>query len=245
MSWLMIYRLLSPRTTYQVVKHLQPWCLMIFITLFLLGLLDGLYVAPQDYQQGDVYRIMFIHVPAAIWSLGVYMLMATAAFSYLVWRAKIADMFAKASAPVGMMFTFLALITGAIWGKPTWGTWWIWDARLTSELILLFIYAGIIALRNAMPEAHLGARASAMLTLIGVVNIPIIHYSVDWWQTLHQGASILQLSAPSIAGSMLRPLLVMIVAFFFYYLTVVLCKLQAELLWREQQASWVQKQVMI
>lgn len=208
---------------------------------FAYGLVGGLWQAPADYQQGDAYRVIFIHVPAAAWSLGIYVMMSSAALVYLIWKIKIADIVAKLSAPIGASFTLLALITGSIWGKPTWGTWWIWDARLTSELILLFIYGGIIALRSAIPEPPLASQVSNILTLVGLVNIPIIHYSVDWWQTLHQGATILKLSAPSIATSMLYPLLAMLIAFFLYYLLVLLMGLRYELLKREQQTHWVQQ----
>lgn len=235
-----LFSLISPRVCYRWMTQLRLPLLIINGLLFIYGLMAGLYLAPPDYQQGEGYRIIFIHVPAAIWSLGVYLIMAAAAFVYLVWRIKLADMIAKHSAPIGAVFTGLALITGSLWGKPMWNTWWIWDARLTSELILLFIYAGIISLRLALPEPELAARVSAILTLMGVVNIPIIHYSVDWWQTLHQGATLLQFSHPLIATTMLYPLLVMILAFFIYYLVVLMLGVQKEILIREQKTTWVQ-----
>jgi len=177
---------------------------------------DGLLFAPADYQQGDAFRIMYLHVPAAIWSLGVYMMMSISVLFFFIWKIKLADIIAKVSAPVGVIFTVICLVTGSIWGRPTWGTWWIWDARLTSELLLLFIYFGIMALRSAIPNPQLAARASGVFTLIGLVNIPIIHYSVNWWNTLHQGAS-LSLTNATIAPSMLHPLIAMIVGFLFYY----------------------------
>ena len=241
--WKIVYKAASPRTCYVYAGRLLPWIIAFLLFTTLYGLVTGLWLAPPDYQQGNVYRIMFIHVPAAVWSLGVYVFMAAAAFIFLIWKIKVADMAAQLSAPIGASFTLLALITGAIWGKPTWGTWWIWDARLTSELILLFIYGGIISLRKAIPEPQLAAQASGILTLVGLVNIPIVHYSVDWWQTLHQGATILKLSSPSIAPSMLHPLLAMLAAFFCYYLLVLLIGLRYELLKHEQLTAWVRSSI--
>lgn len=237
--WKIFYKAASPKTSFDWAGRLLPWITLLTVCTFGYGLLGGLWQAPADYQQGDAYRVIFIHVPTAAWSLGIYVIMSAAALIHLVWKIKIADIVAKLSAPIGASFTLLALITGSIWGKPTWGTWWIWDARLTSELILLFIYGGIIALRNTIPEPQLASQVSGILTLVGLVNIPIIHYSVDWWQTLHQGATILKLSAPSIAPSMLYPLLAMLAAFFLYYLLVLLMGLRYELLKREQHTHWV------
>lgn len=234
------YQLASPKTCFQWIERLLPWISVCTLLLFSYGLVGGLWLAPSDYQQGDVYRIIYIHVPAAIWSLGIYMFMSFTVIIHWIWKIKIADSVAKMSALIGALFTAMALITGSIWGKPTWGTWWIWDARLTSELILLFIYAGIIALRSALPDPELGAKACGLLTLIGLINIPIVHYSVDWWQTLHQGATILQLAKPSIAPAMLYPLLAMIGAFFCYFLMVLALGLRYELLKRERKSSWVQ-----
>lgn len=237
------YSLASPRTCYRWAGCCLPFVICLMLISLIAGLIGGLWFAPADYQQGQVYRIMFIHVPAASWSLGIYVLMSIAALVYLIWKIKIADIILALSAPIGMSFTLLALITGSIWGEPTWGTWWIWDARLTSELILLFIYAGIIALRNAIPEPPLASQVSGVLTVVGVVNIPIIHYSVNWWQTLHQGATLLKLGAPSISPSMLFPLLAMLTAFFLYYCSVLLIGLRYELLRRERAAGWVQEAV--
>ncbi len=239
-----IYKFASPQTSYHWAGRFLPWIFLLMILMLTYGLLGALWLAPPDYQQGDVYRIIFVHVPAAIWSLGIYIFMAVAAMIYLVWKIKIADILAKISAPIGASFTFLALITGSIWGKPTWGTWWIWDARLTAELILLFIYGGIIALRAAMPDPQLATQVSNILTLIGLVNIPIIHYSVNWWQTLHQGATVLKFGQPSIAPSMLYPLLAMIVAFGMYYFLLLLLGIRYELLKREHQTNWVKTIIM-
>jgi len=236
--WQWIHKTASPRTTYRLAALLQPWLGFLCVVFIGYGLFDGLLFAPSDYQQGDVFRIMYLHVPAAIWSLGVYVAMSMAVIIFLIWKIKVADIIAKASAPIGALFTVICLLTGAIWGRPTWGTWWIWDARLTSELLLLFIYFGIIALRSAIPNKELSARVSGIFVLIGLVNIPIIHYSVNWWNTLHQGAS-LSLTNANIAPSMLHPLLAMIFGFLFYYAWGMCIKVRSELLVREQKASWI------
>ncbi|MDF4981300.1 heme ABC transporter permease, partial [Vibrio parahaemolyticus] len=166
--------------------------------LFLaVGTVLGLAYAPADYQQGDSFRIIYIHVPAAIWSMGVYMSMAIAAFIGIVWQLRISDMAALAMAPIGAVYTFIALITGAIWGKPMWGAWWVWDARLTSELVLLFLYLGVIALYHAFDDQKTAAKAAGILAIVGVINLPIIHFSVEWWNTLHQGATITKFAKPS------------------------------------------------
>jgi heme exporter protein C len=214
------------------------------VGLLAAGLYLGLVVAPPDYQQGDSYRIMFIHVPSAWMSLFVYVLMAACGGVSLVWRVKLADVILASAAPLGASFTFLALVTGSIWGKPTWGTWWVWDARLTSELVLLFLYLGIIALRAAIDDLETAARASALLALVGVVNVPIIHYSVEWWNTLHQGPTVTKLAAPSIHVSMLVPLLIMAAAFKLYFVTILLMRARCELLSRERKSTWVRERVV-
>ncbi len=206
-----------------------------------MGLYSGLVLAPPDYQQGESYRIMFVHVPAAWMSLFIYMVMATAGAIGLIWRIKLADVIAASCAPIGASFTFLALATGSLWGKPMWGTWWVWDARLTSELILLFLYLGVISLRSAIDDRRTAARAVAVLTLVGVVNIPIIHYSVEWWNTLHQGPTVTKFDAPSIHPAMLWPLLEMALAFKLYFVTVVLLNARNEVLDRERNMSWAQE----
>lgn len=238
--WTFIHKLGSPKTCYLLAQRLQPWVALLCLCCFTYGLIGALWLSPPDYQQGDVYRIIYIHVPAAIMSLAIYMTMTFAVIVHFIWKIKVADIAAKVSAPLGACITLLTLITGSIWGKPTWGTYWIWDARLTSELILFFIYISIIALRSAIPEKELSARASGILTLIGMVNIPIIHYSVNWWQTLHQGATLLKLSTPSIAPNMLRPLLAMILSMVFYYIWYLLTMLRYELLCREKNTHWIQ-----
>jgi heme exporter protein C len=234
-----LHTLSSPKYFYQLTGKCLPFIWLLCLSLFSYGLFVGLVLTPPDYQQGDAYRIIYIHVPAAALSLSVFVIMAIAASIYLVWRIKLADVIAAVSAPIGASFTFLALLTGALWGKPMWGTWWIWDARLTSELILLFLYAGVMVLRAAISHTEASGRATSILILMGVVDIPIIHYSVNWWNTLHQKATLLQFAKPSIAPAMLYPLLAMLCAFFLYYLAVMCMRARRLLLLRESEASWV------
>lgn len=235
-----IHRMGSPQYFYQVAGRLIPW-FGGFCALFLLaGLIGGLVLAPTDYQQGESYRIIFIHVPSAWMSMFIYMVMATAGLLGLVWRVKLAEVIAISSAPIGASFTFIALVTGSLWGKPMWGAWWVWDARLTSELILLFLYLGVIALYGAIEDKRVAARAIAILALVGVVNIPIIHYSVEWWNTLHQPATITKFDKPSIHVSMLIPLLLMALGCKLYYATVVLMRARCEVLERERNSRWVE-----
>ena len=209
------------------------------LLFFIAGLIGGLLLAPADYQQGESFRIIYVHVPAAWMSLFVYMLMASNAAILLIWRVKICEIIIRSSAVLGASFTFLALVTGSIWGKPMWGTWWVWDARLTSELILLFLYLGFIALQSAFEDRRIAARAGAILLLVGVVNIPIIKYSVEWWSTLHQPATISKLGAPSIHIDMLIPLLLMMAACMFYFFSILLIRSRTEILAYESNASWV------
>jgi heme exporter protein C len=197
--------------------------------------------APPDYQQGDSYRIMFVHVPAAWMSLFIYVVMAVCGAIIIIWRMKLAEVVLISSAPIGASFTFLALVTGSLWGKPMWGTYWVWDARLTSELILLFLYLGIIGLHNAIDDKRTASRAVAILALVGVVNIPIIHYSVEWWNSLHQGPTVTKFDKPSIHWSMLLPLLLMALAFQVYYLLALFHRCRAELLRRERNSKWVEE----
>jgi heme exporter protein C len=205
------------------------------VSLLLLGLgmSWGLAFAPADYQQGNGFRIIYVHVPAAAFSMGVYVAMAGAGAIGLIWRIKVAAMVARSCAPVGAAFTFLALATGSLWGKPMWGTWWVWDARLTSELILLFLYLGYLGLQEAIDDWDTATRAGAVLALVGLVNIPIIHYSVEWWYTLHQGATLFKLGRPSITPAMLRPLLVMMAAYGCLAITVVVMGARNEVLQRK------------
>jgi heme exporter protein C len=235
------HKMASPRYFYTFAGRLIPWLAAACLLFILAGLYYGLIEAPPDYQQGESYRIMFIHVPAAWMSMFVYVVMAGAGIIGLVWHIKLAEMVAISSATIGASFTFLALVTGSLWGKPMWGTWWVWDARLTSELILLFLYLGVIALYNAVEDKRTAARATAILAIVGVINIPIIHFSVEWWNTLHQGATVTKLGAPSIHISMLIPLLLMAVAFKLYYALVVLMRARCEVLDRERNTQWVRE----
>ena len=235
------HKMASPKFFYDISGRMIPWLGAGFAMLTLAGLYYGLVKAPPDYQQGDSYRIMFVHVPAAWMSMFIYVVMAGAGAIGLVWHIKLAEVMAISSATVGASFTFLALVTGSIWGKPMWGAWWVWDARLTSELVLLFLYLGVIALYNAIDDKRTAARAVAILALVGVVNIPIIHYSVEWWNTLHQGPTVTKFDKPSIHLSMLIPLLLMAVAFKFYYAMVVLMRARCEVLERERHTSWVKQ----
>lgn len=239
--WKWIQKISAPKYFYEFSGRCLPWFGFLTIILFAYGLVGGLLLAPPDYQQGDAFRIIYIHVPSAAMSLAVYSLITVAVIINFVWKIKLADIIAKVSAPLGAVFTALALVTGSIWGKPMWGTWWIWDARLTSELILLFIYFGIIALRQAINDPELSAKASGILTLVGFVDLPIIHYSVYWWNTLHQQPTLLKFAKPSIAPSMLYPLLAMLLAFFFYFLTVMFMRARVEILGREKRSSWVKE----
>ena len=234
--WQFFHKLGSPKWFFGIATRLKPWLLVSALALLAAGLVWGLAFAPKDYLQGNSYRIIFIHVPSAFLAQSVYIMMAVAAVVTLVWRMKLADVFVKAVAPVGLVLTFLALFTGAVWGKPTWGTWWIWDARLTSMLILLFLYGGAIALDRAINDEKSAARAVAVLVLVGVVNIPIIKYSVEWWNTLHQPASIVRLDGPAIHASMLAPLLIMAASFTTYYVSVLILRLRSEILARKMDA---------
>lgn len=236
------YQYAAPRNFYSLAGRLAPWIGIATAVLLMAGLYLGLFVAPPDYQQGESYRIMFVHVPAAWMSMFVYMLLAGAGAVGLIWNIKLAECFATASAPIGASFTALALATGSIWGKPIWGTWWAWDARLTSELILFFLYIGFMALQAAIDDPKRAARAGALLALVGVVNIPVIHFSVQWWNTLHQPASISainKIGAPAIHPSMLAPLLIMTLAYTLFYFAVVLVRVRAEILNRERNTDWV------
>ena len=235
------HRMASPPHFYAFTEKLLPWLTGIFLILLACGLYGGLYLAPPDYQQGDSYRIIYIHVPSAWMSLFIYMMMAVAGAIGLIWRIKLAEIVAISSASVGASFTFIALVTGSLWGKPMWGTWWIWDARLTSELILLFLYAAILATRHAYQTKEQGDKIVAILTLVGLVDLPVIHYSVEWWNTLHQGPTVTKMDKPSIHVSMLVPLLLMALAFKFYYVIAMLQRAKLELLQRERTANWVKK----
>ncbi len=233
----------SPPHFYRFAGRWLPWLTGLFTLLMIAGLYGGLVLAPADYQQGDSYRIIYIHVPAAWMSLFVYMVMASCGIIVLVWRMKLAEVVLYSAAPVGAAFTFLALVTGSLWGKPMWGTYWVWDARLTSELILLFLYLGVIGLYGAIDDKRVAARAVAILAIVGMVNIPIIHYSVEWWNSLHQGPTVTKFDKPSIHWSMLAPLLIMALAFKVYFIISLFQRIRSELLFRERNSRWVEELV--
>ena len=239
--WNWIQRFSSPRYFYDMSAKLVPWFAVSALLVGVYGLYLGLFVAPTDYQQGESYRIIYIHVPAAWMSLFVYMVMAVSAAIGLIWQIRLADMVAAASAPIGASFTAIALFTGSLWGKPMWGTYWVWDARLTSELILLFLYFGYMALQSSIEDQRQADKASGLLAIVGVVNIPIIHYSVEWWNTLHQGATVTKLDKPSIHIDMLIPLLLMALAFKLLYVALVLVRTRNEVLYRDRNRRWVRE----
>lgn len=239
--WQFFHKLGSPKWFYGIATRLMPWLLVFGLLCLGAGLVWGLAFAPKDYLQGNSYRIIFIHVPSAFLAQSVYIMMASAAVVTLVWRMKLADVFVKAVAPVGLVLTFISLFTGAVWGKPTWGTWWIWDARLTSMLILLFLYGGLIALDRAINDEKSAARAVAILVLVGVVNIPIIKYSVDWWNTLHQPATFKLTEKPGMPAEMWVPLLLSVIGLYLVFGWLACLRMQTEILIREQRTRWVQE----
>ena len=226
----MIQRFANPNRFMRLSAAVVPWMAGATVIFGAAGLYLGLFQAPADYQQGESVRIMYVHVPAAWMALFCYSSMAAASATGLIWKHPLADLAARSTAPIGICFTFLALITGSLWGKPMWGTWWVWDARLTSVLVLFFLYLGYMALVNAFDDPARGAKAAAVLALVGFVNVPIIKFSVDWWNSLHQPASVLKLGGPSIHPSMLAPLLLMALAFTTYYFWVLLVRLRAEII---------------
>ena len=223
-------RFANPRHFLRLAEAIMPWAGAATVACLLAGVYLGLFVAPSDYQQGDSVRIMYVHVPAAWMALFVYSNIAIASAVSLIWRHPLADLAAKVSSPLGAGFTFLALATGSLWGKPMWGTWWVWDARLTSVLVLFFLYLGHMTLINAFEDRERGYKAAAVLALVGFVNVPIIKFSVDWWNTLHQPASVVRMDGPSIHPDMLWPLLLMAVGFTLYYVTLLLVGMKRELI---------------
>ena len=224
---------------YKFSNKIKNWVLLFAIGFLLFGLYIGLFIAPMDYQQGDAFRIIYIHVPAALLSMSIYAIVGMSSIIYLVWRIKLADITAKVAAPIGAVFTVNALITGAIWGKPMWGTWWVWDARLTSELILLFLYLGYMGLRSSIPNMQTAAKASAVLAVVGLIDLPIIHYSVQWWNTLHQGATITKFAKPSLVFEMAYPLYFAIIGFYLLFSYILLIRIDNEILTREKRARWL------
>ncbi|MBO6781666.1 MAG: heme ABC transporter permease [Alphaproteobacteria bacterium] len=225
----MFHRFANPARFSRIASAVLPWSAAITVILFAAGIWFALFASPADYQQGQTVRIMYVHVPSAWMAMACYTFIAVMSVIALVWKHPLADIAAKAAAPLGAAFTIIVLVTGSLWGKPTWGTWWVWDARLTSVLVLFFLYLGHIALTHAFDNPQRGARAAAVLALVGFVNIPIIKFSVDWWNTLHQPASLTRLDTPAIDSSMLTPLLLMAFAFMLYFVTMLLVRMRADL----------------
>jgi len=228
--------LANPTRFLSLVDRMVPWLTALTLTPLGIGLYLAFFVAPPDYQQGEIVKIIFIHVPAAWLAMFGYMLIAVAALGTLIWRHPLADVAAKTAAPIGATFTFIALVTGSLWGKPMWGTYWVWDARLTSVLVLFLLYLGLLALWRAIEEPGRAGRAAAILALVGAVNIPIIHYSVVWWNTLHQPASVFRVGGSTIDPSLLAPLLVMALAFMLLFILLHLVSMRAEILRRRVRA---------
>ncbi|MBI4184385.1 MAG: heme ABC transporter permease [Proteobacteria bacterium] len=231
-----MHRFANPSRFLRLGQAVLPWSAGLTVLLLAIGVPWALLVAPPDYQQGESVRIMYVHVPAAWMAMFVYTTVAAASASALIWRHPLGDLIARAASPVGAWFTVLTLVTGSLWGKPMWGAWWVWDARLTSVLVLLFLYLGHIALANAFEDAGRGEKAAAVLALVGFVNVPIIKWSVDWWNTLHQPASVARLGGPSIHPAMLWPLLVMGLAFTAFFVTLLLMRVRSEFLGRKLRA---------
>jgi heme exporter protein C len=237
MNWL---KYSSPQAFYPLAGRMLPWLAAAAAIFAAAGLYVGFFVAPTDFQQGESYRIIFVHVPASWMSMFIYLVMAGWAALGLAFHTRLSGMMATALAPTGAMFAFLSLWTGALWGKPTWGTYWVWDARLTSELVLFFLYLGFMALQAAIDDPRRADKAGAVLALVGVVNIPIIYFSVQWWNTLHQGASVSLARSPTMAATMFTGMILMALAFWMYSIAVALARVRAIILERERQAVWAQ-----
>jgi len=244
MNWTWFHKLGSPKWFYEISGRWLPWLAVAAVLLLVVGSVWGLAFAPPERYQGNSYRIIFIHVPAAFLAQSCYLMLAVAGLVSLVWKMKVADIALQQAAPVGAWMTVIALITGAIWGKPTWGSWWVWDARLTSMLILLFLYFGVIALGHAITNRESSAKACAVLAIVGVVNIPIIKYSVEWWTSLHQPASFTVTGKASMPSEMWLPLLIMVIAFYCFFGVVLLMRMRLEVLRREARSSWVRAEVL-
>ncbi len=236
-----IYKYASPMTFYGLAGKLIPWFAWGAAILTVLGLYIAFFMAPTDFQQGEAYRVIFIHVPAAWMSMFIYIIMAFWSAVGLAWNTRLSFMMSRALAPTGAVFAFLSLWTGALWGKPMWGAWWVWDARLTSSLILFFLYVGIMALWSAIDDRRRSDRAGALLILVGAINVPIIYFSVKWWNTLHQGASVSLMKSPSMASIMLIGMLVLAIAAWFYAIATALTRVRGIILERERQTEWVKE----
>ena len=241
MNWTWFHRLGSPPSFFRFAERLAPWLGGISLLLLAYAWYAGLVLVPPDYQQKDAFRIIYVHVPAASVSLSLYVVMAVAGAVALIWRMKLAECVVVATAPVGASFTALALVTGMLWGKPMWGTYWVWDARLTSELVLLFLYLGVIGLSQAFDDARAAARACSLLAVVGVINVPIVRYSVDWWNSLHQGSTILKIGKPSMDPEMALPLYAALLGTMLFCGYLVLRRTQNEVLRRERGTGWVRE----
>ena len=241
--WAFIHKLGSPKWFYRISARLQPWFWALAVLLLLAGSVWGLVFAPADYQQGNSFRIIYVHVPAAILAQSCFVTMAVAGVIFLVWKIKIADMAASVIAPFGAAMTFVALFSGAVWGMPTWGTWWVWDARLTSMLILAFLYAGVMALFAAFEHTSNRGKAAAILSIVGAVNLPIIKYSVEWWNTLHQGATFTLTEAPKMSADMWMPLLLMMIGSYLLVAALAIYRTNTLILSRDQAKAWVKEYV--
>ncbi|MCG7575666.1 MULTISPECIES: heme ABC transporter permease [unclassified Halomonas] len=241
--WAFINKLRSPKWFYAISAKLQPLFWVAATLLLLVGTVWGLVFAPADYQQGNSFRIIYVHVPAAFLAQSIFVSMAVSGLVFMVWKIKVADMAATVMAPLGAAMTFVALFSGAVWGVPTWGTWWMWDARLTSMLILLFLYLGVIALRGAFSSRDSGSRAASVLAMVGVINIPIIKYSVDWWYTLHQPATFTITGRAAMTMDMWAPLLIMVLGFYSFFIALTLMRTRSEILRREANKRWVRELV--
>ena len=240
-TWTWFHRLASPPHVYAFARRWTPWFGGFAALAMLIALYGGLVLAPEDYQQKDAFRMVYVHAPTAWLSLMIYTTMAVAAAVGLIWRMKVAHAAAAACAPIGAWFTVAALGTGMLWGKPMWGAYWVWDPRLTAELVLLFLYFGYMGLRAGIEDPVKADKASAVFAVVGGINVPIIKFSVEWWNSLHQTATVMRLGKPTMNGDMLWPLLLMLVAFALYFVTVLLIRLRADLLRRERNASWVRE----
>ncbi len=243
MNWTWFHKLGSPKWFYEISGRWLPWLACAAALLIVVGTVWALAFAPPDYQQGNSFRIIYIHVPAALLAQSCYIMLAVAGAVGLIWKMKLADVAVQQAAPIGAWMTFIALFTGAVWGKPTWGAWWVWDARLTSMLILLFLYFGIIALGQAISNRDSAAKACAVLAIVGVVNIPIIKYSVEWWNTLHQPATFKLTEKPAMPAEMWVPLLIMVIGFYCFFASVLLMRMRLEVLRREARSSWAKAEV--
>jgi heme exporter protein C len=241
MDWTWFHRFASPPHIYRIAGRLVPWFAWPAAVTMLVALYLGLFVAPPDRVQGEGFRILYVHAPSAWMSVMVYTTMAISAAIGLIWRMKVAHAVAVSCAPIGASFTVAALVTGMLWGKPMWGTYWEWDPRLTSELVLLFLYLGYMALRSGIDDLQRADRASAVLAIVGLVNVPIIHYSVEWWNSLHQAPSVMKFGKPTMDSSMLVPLLLMLLGFTLYFVAIVLIRLRGEVLRRERSATWLRE----